>query len=1109
MLTANNARGAKIMAVVCGLLGVLLALLSPLLPVDRTTSELNWPQQGVVSDVAAPLVSFVPVSMDVSVPCALANELPNKTGVLLSTAPEGGAQATARGLFVRATADDIVVTDRDVVILTANRQTATSNPNCRIVFHANGTGVEARFDGLAPSTDPADAGAALAFGLPDPDMRPQIVGVYTDLPTSASKDQLSFSAQIDTRFATTPSTLKFWTILFGILMTILSLVALAVLDARDGRGHKRILPVGWWRVRPLDAVVFAILAFWWFAGANTSDDGYNFTVGRITSAAGYADNYFRYFGVPQDPFGWHFQVISAMSHVSLSAPWMRLPAFALGLLGWWLISREVVPRLGRTVRNSTPAMWSAAFVFLAIWLPYNNGLRPEPAEAVGALLTWCCVERAIATRRLLPYAIAALTAAFTLALAPGGLMAAAALLAGLRPVVKTIVSRRKRDGLLPMLVPIVAAGFAVLYEIGADQSFMPLLDAYKVAADVGPTLEWWQEPVRYYYLILPTADGTLARRFGVLVMILCMFAVMFRLLRREHPNGIARAPIWRLIAVTLGTMFFIAFTPTKWTHHFGVYAGIAGGLAAAAGAMLSPIILRSRRNRTFFAAAMLAVTGISFAGPNGWWFVGSYGIPWWDRPPVIAGIKLGWLFLALAVVTALVGLWFHFRDDYVDEQTRTAGSPLMRRITFSPLPVLSAFVVLFMVASFAKAAYVQRDSWSWFNSNARAIAGNECALANDVLVDADPNASMLRPAAVGGHTPTIAAALAGSGAVGFTANGVPSKLSIDATATDDSSSSSTSSTSGSSSGADSSGTDSSGTETSTSTGDSATGGSDGGRGARGINGSTVRLPYGFNPATTPVLGSNGAPGGTGALTTDWYQLPFSTSKLNPDAPLLTVAVAGSAEAVDGIGVVHPGQQVTIQFGRRGPDGKFIALREMSPIDVSNSEIWRDLRFPLDAAPKGADAVRVVAKDTSGAPSQWVAITPPRVATLRTLNDVVGQTDPVFIDWLPGFVFPCQQPMAVRNGVLEVPKWRIMPDAEATQKNSQTWMAGKSGGPLGITEAMLSPTIVPSYLRNNWGRDWGGLQSFTEVTPAPAAELTLGTVRESGRWDLGPMRSSGY
>ncbi|NED62511.1 hypothetical protein G3I15_16455, partial [Streptomyces sp. SID10244] len=71
------------------------------------------------------------------------------------------------------------------------------------------------------------------------------------------------------------------------IMTILSLIALGVLDRRDGRGHKRFLPTGWFTIRGPDVAVFLILAFWWFAGANTSDDGYNFTVGRITGDAGY------------------------------------------------------------------------------------------------------------------------------------------------------------------------------------------------------------------------------------------------------------------------------------------------------------------------------------------------------------------------------------------------------------------------------------------------------------------------------------------------------------------------------------------------------------------------------------------------------------------------------------------------------------------------------------------------------------------------------------------------------------------------------------------------------------------------------------------------------
>ncbi|RPA12382.1 arabinosyltransferase [Gordonia sp. OPL2] len=1090
--TRTNYRTVKIVSVVTGLLGFLMAIVTPLLPVNQTTAELNWPQGQTVGNVAAPLVSYVPIDMDVSVPCSLARDLPADGGLLLSTIPEGGQDAAARALMIRATSDALLVTDRDVVILNTERAAAQANPDCRIVFHADGTGVSARFDNL-PATDQG----LHSFAVPDQEMRPQIVGVYTALPASTSRDGLSLHATIDTRYVSTPTALKLAVIVLGIIMTILSLIALGILDHRDGRGHKRFLPSGWWTIRGPDIAVFAILAFWWIGGANTSDDGYNFTVGRIAGEAGYADNYFRYFGVPQDPFGWHFQVISAMTHVSLAAPWMRLPAFLLGLLGWWLISREVIPRLGRAVRNSTPAVWSAAFVFLAIWLPYNNGLRPEPAEAVGALLTWCCVERAIATRRMLPYAVAVVAAAFTLALAPGGLMAVAALLAGIRPIVKTLVSRRGRDGLLPMLAPVLAAGTAVLYQIFYDQPLMPLIVGNKVASDVGPTLEWWQEPVRYYYLILPTADGTLARRFGVLIMILCLVVVLLRLLRRARPNGVARAPIWRLIAVTLGTMFFIAFTPTKWTHHFGVYAGIAAGLAAAAGAMMAPAILRSRRNRTFFAAAVLGVTAIAFTGTNGWWFVGSFGVPWWDRPPSIAGIKLGWAILALAVITALVGLWFHFRDDYVDDRTRTrGGTGWASKLKFSPLPVISGLVVVFMVLSFAKGAYEQRDSWSWLKSNARALAGNECGLANDVLVEADPNTGVLRPAAVNGQpAPSIAAALSGPSASGFTPNGVPNRLSIDSTEEQDTATSTAQNTAQSGAGADES------TETS----ESSQGGTEGGQGTRGVNGSTVGLPFGLNPATTPILGSYGSPTGTGSLTTDWYTLPAR----NAAAPLLTIAVAGSVEAVDGLGVQHSGQQVRVQFGRTEADGRVTPVGMMSPIDIGEVPIWRNLRYPLADAPPRADVVRVEVRDTAGAPSEWVAITPPRVTEMQTLNDVVGTTDPVFIDWLPGMVFPCQQPMAVRDGVLEVPQWRIMPDAEATRKNSQTWMAGKAGGPLGITEAMLTPTLVPTYLRNNWGRDWGGLQRFTEIDPAPPAQLDTGTARRSGLYNPAPMRSSGY
>ncbi len=124
----------------------------------------------------------------------------------------------------------------------------------------------------------------------------------------------------------------------------------------------------------------------------------------------------------------------------------------------------------------------------------------------------------------------------------------------------------------------------------------------------------WQEPVRYYYLLLPNqVDASLARRFGILTMFLLLVFVTLMLLRRRSPKGIARGPVWRLIAVILGTVFIISFTPTKWTHHLGVYAGIAAGLAAAAGAMAAPAVLRRRRNRAFLVAGLFFVMGIAFA----------------------------------------------------------------------------------------------------------------------------------------------------------------------------------------------------------------------------------------------------------------------------------------------------------------------------------------------------------------------------------------------------------------------------------------------------------------------------------------------------------------
>lgn len=1094
-MTEKRYRIAKLVAVVAGAIGVLLALAAPFLPVTYTKAELNWPQQGSVQNVAAPNVSYVPVSMDIAVPCTLAADLPAAGGVLLSTVPENGAEAGKVGLFIRATEQRLIVTQRNAVLLSVPRAQAQDNPGCRVVIHADTSGTRGAVEGLAP-----EAGVT-TFDLRDPNARPQIIGVYTDLPPGASTEGLSYRSTIDTRFISSPTTLKGLALIIGVLCTIASMIALAVLDSRDGRKLRKLLPHRWWRPRIVDVVVGVVLLIWLFIGGNTADDGYQVTVGRIAPGAGYLDNYYRYFGAPQDPFGWHYQYLALWMQVSTATPWLRLLPFLFALAGWFLISRAALPRLGKAVASSTPAMWAAGLGFLAVWLPFNNGLRVEPVLSVGILLTWVLVERAVATGRLFPLSLGIVSAAFTLTIHPAGAIAVLPLLAALRPILKRLRMRWRRDGFLPVLMPILASGLAVLFEIFADQPLASILEGVEVQGIVGPTNKWWTEAMRYYILLNPTPDGSIARRVGIFVTILAVLIIVLTLLSKRRVSRVASAPLWRLVTVTAGAVAVLAFVPTKATHQMGAFACLTGVLAAAATALLEPSVMRRRCNRTFVTAAAAYALAVAFAGRNQWWYVGSYGIPWGDDTPNVRGIGLYVPILVVAVALTAYGAWQYYRDDKLAE----LGEPVpayrvndprpqrfLRRIPTYSLAIICAAMLGFTFISFAKAIDTQRDSWSWASSNLDAMRGNTCALADAVLVEEDPNTGLLAPARVAGqNNPSPGAALAGRGMTGFDPNGVSSNLESDSEGED----------------SDDAGQDRTQTdpnkapeEPSGGAGSADTGG--GTTATRGVNGSMVRLPFGLDPQRVPVLGTYGNPSGSGHLQSDWYQLPARSD----DRPIVTMSVAGKIEYIDELAVRHPGQKLRLEFGRVEPDGRVTTVASMLPLDLDAAPEWRNLRFPLDQAPQRASVVRIVADDTSADPDQWLAVTPPRVTKLVTLNSLVGSEDPVLLDWEVAFAFPCQRPASAVNGVLETPMWRITPDAEGERVNSRRWMAGDYGGPLGIVENELRPTVLPAYLRNDWAKDWGSLQRLTPLKPQVTAEIDLTDDVHWGWWTPGPMRA---
>ena len=102
-------------------------------------------------------------------------------------------------------------------------------------------------------------------------------------------------------------------------------------------------------------MVAALLGVWWVIGSGTVDDGYIAGIVRGRGDNGFVGNVYRWLDAPEAPFGWFYEPYHWWSTISAVTPWMRLPSTLLGLLCWFLVSRLLLPRLGRAGRlRATP-----------------------------------------------------------------------------------------------------------------------------------------------------------------------------------------------------------------------------------------------------------------------------------------------------------------------------------------------------------------------------------------------------------------------------------------------------------------------------------------------------------------------------------------------------------------------------------------------------------------------------------------------------------------------------------------------------------------------------------------------------------------------------------
>lgn len=1101
-----NLKAARLTAAITGFLGMVLFILAPFLPVNQTTATVTWPQHKSVKSVEAPLIAHSPQSISLDVPFSAIQAMKGqKDGIIASTLPGQSLQATQRGLFIRVSEHTVDVLSRDTPFLTLHRSEVEAAHDGTIHIEVDKDGARARVTGL---------GNPVTFTSDDAHLRPITMGIFSDLPLDtpqAAVQGMKVTVHIDTRFTTSPTLVKLLAMIIGVICMILSWIALARIDAivqptpHTPTGYRR--PDGtirshWSSFTALDAVVYIILLIWHFIGANTSDDGYIHTMVRVANqGAGYMANYYRWYGVTESPFGSpYYDILKGFAAANPTSPFVRLPALICAVLTWMLISKSIIPRLGEGLYKRKITTWTAAGVFLIFHMAFNNGMRPEPFVAMMALLTWALLEKSIATHRMLPATISVLTAALALSGNPTGLMAVAALVAAIRPLLHVMRERRPRVGVAAQIGPIAASGFAVLTCVFGDHNIGAVREATRVRGDIGPNMPWYREVLRYFWLTIQTVDGSMSRRIAVFTMLFCLIVVTVVLLRNRKITGADPGPSWRALGITYGTLILMMFSPTKWTHHFGAYAGIAPILAALAALAIGNTALRSSRNRSLVLGAMGFVLAFSLATVNDWWFVSHYHIPWFDKVPQIHGVELFKIVMVIAIIAFLVAGWQHMTQDFrpPKEPSTAKGRERLRILGAAPVTIVAWLTVAFYLLTFGKAAISQYPAYSVAKGNMDVLAGHKCMMADNILVEPDPNKGMLTPLPhqEWERTPqdgnTIARGpLAGPTTKNFEAWGVPDHIEADPVYIQQGTA----------------GTDYKAELPSLTKQSGQQGGIDGGvETDLGVNGSHAKLPFGLNPKTTPVLGSyQYGMQHSATLQTAWYSLP----KADDAHPVIVFTAAGRLKFLNVNGNESYGQPVYLQYGVTQPDGSLKMLGQVLPYDVGPIPAWRNMRIPRSAIPAEANAVRLVGEDTNLDPDHWVAVTPPRLPHLVTLQNYVGSDDPTLLDWEIALQFPCIHPYSHYAGVTERPKWRISPDRESTVNNTDTWQATKFGGSLGITEGLSSDEEVPTYLKDDWGREWGSLKRLTPYgTRQPGlpvrADIQYGTEKRSGLWNPGKM-----
>lgn len=737
--------GARWLAPLVGLLGVVLAVALPFAPVVVDRTVVTWPQHGASpTSTTAFFVPYRPAELHAEVPCAAVRAAAarvDRTTLLATTVVRDGGQAG--GLAIDAA-------DGRLRVLVNGRQVSEA------AVPATGCDVRVDSDDVATTVAVGSVPPTVLPGEPVP----EVFAFVTDLPPGDAAGT-SVTARTRTWFESRPSDAKVAMIGGYVALLAVGLALLARHDVRRvPRPAREPAPRSPGRALrlALDALVVLVFAGWAVIAPQTDDDGYASMTIRNGIESGDIGNYYHWFNASEAPFTLVQHLVQPLAAVTIAPLWLRLPSLLAGLVAWFVLSRGVL-RAALPAHSRRPLVRAfAVLCFLAWWLPFNVGVRPEPFVALGSATVLALLLRGTAPgarRPLLLLGGAALAAGLTMSVTPSAVVALAPVLVlfpriwGLVRAGDTPSSRSSwvtTAGRAALLAAAAASGLVVMF---ADQSWDGVAKATELHTVIGPNLHWYEELTRYGYLMGSGGQGTATKRLPVLLTLVLVVVVALLLARRVPAlRGLGRPQAVTGAAALAFALLIV--TPSKWSHHFGAVAGLGTAFLVVAGVVL----VRVARARSDDSALVLVgglgtglvalAAGLSFSGANSWWLYSNYGLAYEDVAVRPVGIPIDnpvtWL-LGASVVATLARL--RARRGAGDPRAAVVAGPAL----VAGAAMLASVTVLLVTFTVAPLRQAGAGGYSLAAENVATVTGGAgCGIADHVEVLRDAPGGQLPPA---------------------------------------------------------------------------------------------------------------------------------------------------------------------------------------------------------------------------------------------------------------------------------------------------------------------------------------------------------------------------